>query len=210
MLCSRCGGKLKSYLEREVCPHCSGQQHSNDPPAWAVIARLSNLAEAGYFADWLEGEGIPARVHHRHNFSALEDNWNTTFELHVHAAEAERALTILREALSEEADDDTFSVDPDPRRRTNAFLMGSPLIWIILAGGLAYVLGRSGWAPAQREMQSALWHVVAESPPLWSEPRAGQPRRCLRYDAPSGVVVLDLDFDGDGQWDQQQRFIPAP
>ena len=210
MLCSRCGGKLKSSYEREVCPHCGGERPPGDSLSWVLIARLSNLAEAGFFADWLEGDGIPARVHHRHGFSAIEDAWDTTYELHVSAGDAERALAILREALSEESEEAAMTAEPGPGRRGNTFLRGSPLIWMILAGGIAYVLGRSGWVPAQREVQSALWHVVAESPPLWSEPRAGQPRRCLRYDAPSGVVILDLDVDGDGRWDRQQRFVPAP
>lgn len=211
MVCSRCGEKLLSEFDQGHCPHCGASGPTKPIEHWSSIAQLSNLAEAGFFADWLEGEGITTRVHHRNSFSAVHDTWNTTFELHVPESQAQQAVAILREALQEEAEDErSLATAVSDDRRIHSFLAGSPLIWIILAGGIGYVLGRSGWAPAQREMQSALWQVVAESPPFWSEPRRGQPHRCLRYDPATGEVVLDLDLDQDGNWDFHQRFVPSP
>lgn len=211
ILCARCGGVLTSSFDRDRCPQCGAANPTVQSDCWSSVAQLSNLAEAGFFADWLEGEGISARVHHHDSFSALHDTWNTTYELHVPASQAQQAVALLRDILREENDDEeALPSNVTDGLRLSSFLVGSPVIWIILAGGLAYVLGRSGWAPVHREMRSGLWQVVAESPPLWSEPRDGQPRRCLRYDKTTGEIILDVDLDRDGQWDFQQRFVPVP
>lgn len=208
MLCCRCGVKLEGRAQGQLCRKCELSGCEREASSWAAIARLSNLAEAGYFADWLEGEGITARVFHRHSFTAVDDVWNTTYELHVPSADAERAVVILRETLTEDADDEEAAGgERNFERRSSGLRAGSPLLWILVAGSLAYVLGRTGGAPhVQRESQTRLWQVVAESPPLFSEPRAGQPRRCLRYDPQAREIVLLVDLDVDGQWDLQRRF----
>jgi hypothetical protein len=165
--------------------------------SWTVVARMGNLAEVGYFADILEAQDIATRVHHRHEFSALDGIWETFYELQVPGELAESAVGTLRQELTHEDDGghDDFLASQATRPP-----MFRPLLWAAVAGGIAYWAGRSGvgMLPLPPDPPDTLWHVVSESAPFWSEPRDGEPRRCLRFDEQTSSMVVEEHFDADG------------
>jgi hypothetical protein len=201
--CTHCQTILTTHdLQAASCPHCG--KALPEKVDWQCVARMGNLAEVGYFADVLEAQSIPTRVHHRHEFSALDGSWETFYELHVPPAAADAAVQTLRQEVVIEDNSSADDAAP-PADASERSPMLRPLFWAALAGGIAYWAGRTGAGPASPEPPGTLWNVVAESPPFWSEPRAGMPRRCLRYDAQSHTVIVEEDTNGDGRADRHLR-----
>ena len=215
------------------CPHCRNDHSSNTYPdarcphcnwtpaedrAWVAVARMTSLAEAGFFADALDAHGYPSRIFHRQDFNALDGYWESYYELAAQRDDSAAAIDVLRQELAAMGTD-ASEEGPERIARRYPAMHGSPrlmhvftpLICAALAGGLAYWVGRSGLRFTDRfEPSATLWHVVAESPPFWSEPRRGYPRRCLRFDVVSQSVLLDEDYDGDGIVDHQRQFRAVP
>src|SRR5262245_4499336 len=203
--CPHCGNDHISKLDADSrCPRCNWTP--SEDRTWVAVARMASLAEAGFFADALEAHGISSRVFHRQDFNALDGYWESYYELAAQRAESARAVALLRDelaALGGELNEDEHEHLP-ARFSYSASRMvhvWTPLICAALAGGIFYWVGRSGMGrfPDTREPVTSLWHVVAESPPFWSEPQRGLPRRCLRFDAVSQSVYLEEDIDGDGR-----------
>jgi len=232
MQCSHCGRQITLEFRNAPCPDCGLQPTAEKPPAWKSIAQLNNLAEAGFYADFLEGEGFSTRVNHRHDYSALDATWDTSFELQVSADEVTRAFATLQKGIEQHEDgrdsDESWGESGassqrraawagqgsvvqdefDGRRRSST--LSPPLVWVLVAGGLAYTLGRSGVGPAHHSEQDVVWQAIRHSSPFISEPAEGNPRRCLRYDPAQREFVLEEDQNGDGVWDLQWRFSPTP
>ncbi len=258
--CTRCGRRFplplsNSSQKENVCPECEVTSKSGHTTRWKPIARLSNLAEAGFYADFLEGEGYAARVHHRNDYSALDSTWQSSFELQVAEDQVKQAFAALQEGieLHEDGDDrgehlaqNNYSrsgggpgdseyspymltaQDISPSRtaggaafhpergdrgldsRTRSGTFTPSLAWVLVAGGLAYTLGRSGIGPGFQPEPDVVWQTIRNSSPFISEPAEGSPRRCLRYDRTRREFVLEEDRNGDGVWDRQWRFVPQP
>jgi hypothetical protein len=51
----------------------------NDEAAWVIVARVANLAEAGFLVDELSGEGVSARIYQSEDFNALTDRWSVSY-----------------------------------------------------------------------------------------------------------------------------------
>jgi hypothetical protein len=230
MHCSRCGRLLTLENRYAPCPGCGYEAATVPTTPWKSIARLSNLAEAGFYADYLEGEGFAARVHHRQDYSALDSTWATSFELQVVADQVTSALAAMRQGLELHEDGDPsdgpsmgdWQREPrghrEPRHaevteekqiRSRSSSL-PPLVWVLVAGGLAYTLGRSGIGPSGHREQDVILHAIRHSSPFISEPAEGSPRRCLRYDQLRREFVLEEDQNGDGVWDFQWRFATQP
>jgi hypothetical protein len=230
MQCSRCGRQLTLDDRHAPCPGCGQTVSSESVAPWKSIARLSNLAEAGFYADYLEGEGFAARVHHRHDYSALDSTWMTSFELQVPADQTKLAHAALQQGLELHEDDGLAGAEAaeweaeSPHRlrresrggggdevetRARSTVLPS-LVWVLVAGGLAYTLGRSGFGASGPAAQEVILEVIRHSSPFISEPAEGNPRRCLRYDPHRREFVLEEDRNGDGVWDRQWRFAPQP
>jgi len=216
--CPHCGNDHSSRLEADArCPKCNWTP--SEDRTWVAVARMVSLAEAGYFADALEAHGLAARVFHRQDFNALEGYWESYYELAAQRAESATAVALLREELAALGSNDFSDSEEDlgPRFTYSASAsrmarVWTPLICAALASGFAYWVGRSGMGRLTdtREPVTSLWHVVAESPPFWSEPQRGIPRRCLRFDAASQSVYLEEDVNGDGLVDHQRQFRAVP
>jgi hypothetical protein len=258
--CTRCGRRFSwsqpdSSREEAICSQCGAAPTTSHPTQWKPIARLSNLAEAGFYADFLEGEGYVARVHHRNDYSALDSTWESSFELQVAEDQVKQAFAALQEGIELHEDGEELGdhlpqneyshrgADPgdseyspyaraavefesgrdadrgafrqgrgdrdlDSRTRSGAFTPS--LAWVLVAGGLAYTLGRSGFGPGLQAEPDVLWQTIRHSSPFISEPAEGSPRRCLRYDRARREFVLEEDRNGDGVWDRQWRFVPQP
>lgn len=177
---------------------------------WTSIARLASLAEVGYFADLLDGREISTNVRQHNQFSAVDGGWQTTYYLQVPqilSAEATEALQRELEEMANHKDyNDTEEADKQP---TPAIASWRPVVLVLVVGGIAYCAGRGGLQrpPAPPKSTDSLWQVFTEAPSPW-EYSAGldEPRRRLRYDDQTNRILLEEDFDHDGQFDSQRWF----
>ena len=73
-----------------------------DSRRWIDVARVANLAEAGFIVDELIGLGFQARVHQVDEFSAATDRWSAQYLIRAPEEYAPAAAEHLRQYLSEE------------------------------------------------------------------------------------------------------------
>ena len=203
-----------------VCPECQRELPAApaDDPAWAPVARLTNLAEVGFFADIVEGGGIGTNVLQHNEFSALDGRWETVFVLRVPRDEARHAAQLLRDEASDRRESaanrnafDTLGADTGRPASGGPFWTRAMLmVFVLIVGGIAYfaVRGttfiRSGTGSAEalmRALSDSDQPLTLETPP----DGAGAARR-LRYLPESRTILLEYARDGDGRWDRQQPF----
>jgi hypothetical protein len=184
------------------------RQESTD--SWIDVARVSNLAEAGFLTDELVGMGIDARIYQLEQFSAVSDGWGTVWLIRVPRESGQRAAARIREHLAEEA------AEPEPigfRFSADAAQM-DPLFWrpvalVVIAGVASFLLGQrfSDEHVERRPPRGSLSSAVgAIGRPLVTEPAAGRPRHRLSLDRRREVWYFDTDRDGDGRYESRQLF----
>lgn len=204
------------------CPHCRMAfppiHRPQDPcPACGLlpaaeqefqpIARLTSLAEVGYLADVLEAESIETAIVHHSEFDAVSGTWTTFYLLKTPAAATETAIEIVRAELEgrEEVDWPEEEPSSSPGAGRSSW---TPLMLVLVAGGIAYCAGRTG---AERPLPTAtppLWQALRESElPLESSSPGGQVRRRLRFD-PAGDALLLEEFDPRGRLERTRAFSP--
>jgi hypothetical protein len=179
------------------------------------VARVKNLAEAGFLTDELVGIGIDARIHQLEEFSAISDRWASRYLIRVPTGMAHEAAARIRQYLAEE------DSDGEPEDSTFCFSThdqsSDPLLWrpvaiVILAGVASFVLGqrfseqkeqKAERRPPRNSLAAA---VEAIDRPLVTEPVPGRPRYRLIFDRRSEAWSLDVDREGDGVYDSRQAF----
>src|SRR4051794_24641159 len=87
---------------RRTCPNCGGAIKVPEPAPWADVARVSNLAEAGFLTDELVGIGFEARIHQLDDFNALSDRWTSLYLIRVPAEQAEEAAAQIQQYLDDD------------------------------------------------------------------------------------------------------------
>ena len=217
-VCPECAGSIDLVrLEsiRPTCPHCGTELRRESDQSWIDVARVSNLAEAGFLTDELVGMGIEAQIYQLEEFSALTDRWATIWLIRVPLDCAQEAAARIRQHLAEEAAEpessaigfrfsaDTTQMDP---------LFWRPVALVVLAGVASFLLGqRFSDQPVEgRPLRGSLSSAVgAIGRPLVTEPEAGRPRHRLSLDRRREVWYLDTDRDGDGRYESRQRFQAA-
>jgi hypothetical protein len=186
-----------------------------DEDKWTNVARVANLAEAGFLADELVGLGIEAQIHQTQDFSALTDRWSTTYLIRVRPESARDAAARIREYLAQDAadlDDESASFRLMSGDHPIEQFLWRPVALVILAGVSSFVLGQrfSGpqdanaeRRPERNELASAM---AAIDRPFITESAGGQPSHRLRFDRRLQSWLLDTDRDGDGRYDSRQAF----
>ena len=215
VVCSQCSFSLSKAREsgsRRTCPNCGSEMKEEVATPWTAVARVSNLAEAGFLADELVGQGIDARIHQLDDFNALHDRWTSVYLLQVPPAEAERAATEIQRYR----DDDIRRHQPDapPEPATFSSQLMDPLFWrplalVMLTGIASFTLGQrlSGQRVDHRAAPDSLAAAVNQiRRPFVTEPVAGKPRYRLSSDSRQQAWSLDTDRDNDGQFDSRQQF----
>lgn len=209
--CPQCGRtiEVEPLASDIVCASCrQAAAAGEDETAWTSLARVTSLAEVGYFEDVLAREKIETRVHERDDFDAIGGLWHQTYVVQVAAADADEARRIMQDELNATAND---PVDGDEGPSTF-----QRAVWFVLvASGLAYFGGRAVWRddrhaapqpPAARQHPS-LWNALTESDQPWESPaRNGEPARRLQYDSQRHVLTLDEDTNQDGTLDRRRVF----
>ncbi len=110
---------------------------------WVDVARVANLAEAGFIADELTGLGFQTRVQPFNEFSAANDRWSDHYLIRVPEPSALAAAELVREHLSPDS----------PNNRTllttlrnsvadeNAHTAWKPIASIVLVSVTSFMLG---------------------------------------------------------------------
>jgi hypothetical protein len=201
-----------------LCPRCGAEQTTDDASRqWVSIARLTNLAEVGYFADVLESEGFTTRVRQHNEFSALDGSWRTLFIVQVPPDQGTEAAEHLRQTLEQTADE-------TPRPDAKGFFPGSlsageegspastslwkPVVVVLIASGLFYGARHfDRQVPEKPRPGPSLWDVLTESDQVFTSNEAfGRANYRLVTDRRSRTVWLQEDTDGDGQMDRIRCF----
>jgi hypothetical protein len=197
----------------EACPHCGAPLVRDESARWINVARVTNLAEAGFLVDELAGEGVDARVYQSEDFSALTDRWLVSYLIQSPPEAAQAAASHIRRHLAEMESyqepaasggwlDERPAFDPHVWR---------PVALVILAGMASFVLGQRFVAdrnpkPPGNSLSGA---ISAIGRPLVTEPAAGLPRHRLYYHWREQAWYLDTDADADGRYESRQRFHAA-
>lgn len=213
--CARSIHDLRIADPRDICPYCRESILAADEDAWGDVARVANLAEAGFLADELVGHGIDARIHQLPEFNALSDRWSSLYLIRVPATAAQSAAAHIRQYLAED------SSDAETESNYFHFSSGSqpldPLLWrplalVILAGVSSFVLGqRFSDRPApnaeRRAPRNSLTSAMESiDRPFIIEPTPGKAGHRLEFDRGRQSWMLDTDRDGDGHYDSTQAF----
>ena len=197
----------------EACPHCGTPLVRDEQARWINVARVTNLAEAGFLVDELSGEGIDARIYQSEDFSALTDRWLVSYLIQSPPADAQAAAARIRRHLAEmESFQEPAASDAWPGERP-AF---DPLVWrpvalVILAGMASFALGQRFAAdrdpkPPRNSLSGA---ISAIGRPLVTEPAVGMARHRLYYHWREQAWYLDTDANADGRYEARQRFHAA-
>jgi hypothetical protein len=93
-------------LGGENCPHCGSRLVREElvraePSRWINVARVTNLAEAGFLVDELTGDGIDARIFQSDDFNALTDRWLVSYLIQSPPECAQSAAAHIRTHLAE-------------------------------------------------------------------------------------------------------------
>lgn len=215
--CPDCGRPIRlldGQRSGRLCPECGTRLAGEEEGRWVNVARVTNLAEAGFLADELAGEEIEVRIFQSEEFSALSDRWSVHFLIQAPPRDAAAAAAQIRGYLAEmesrydasgelAADEDWPAFDP-------AFWR--PVALMVLAGVASFALGQKlaeRRDPPRAPRNSLARAVSSIGRPLVTEPAAGLPRHRLYYHRWNKAWYLDTDTDGDGRFESHQRFQTA-
>lgn len=211
-VCPHCAQAIVRNPRDGLESHCSacGASLPGDTSTELVnVARVANLAEAGFLCDQLAGYGLDARIHELEQFRALDHRWESVYLIRVPAADAAQAAAHIRQYLAEDAAEGPSSdaacgdaVDVDDT------LYWRPVALVVLAGVASFVLGQqfSEHRFERRVAKESLAHAVwAIGRPFATESVPGQPRYRLSVDQ-QRRWVLDVDRDGDGVYERRKRY----
>ncbi len=175
------------------------------------VARVTSLAEAGFLADELAGDGLEVRIYRADEFSALSDRWTASYFIQAISRDAQAAAAHIRRHLAEvdagplATDERSWSDDRSPA----VLVFWRPVAMVVLAGVASFIVGqkfaaqRDAIQPPRDTLSGA---VDAIGRPFTTEPVPGLPRHRLFYDGRRQAWYLDTDANGDGRYESRQRF----
>lgn len=219
--CPTCNAYLTPLqLADNDCPDCrgraaaSGPQHRDD---WRSAAKVVNLAEAGYLASRLEGEGIAARLVQSDSFSAVDGTWSSYYVLQVPSDALPASTELIRleseQLRGEEPDFDQFGepIEHEPVH----LVFWRPVALMAVAGLATLWLGQHVPDPRPRVAPHRSAAAMAAAVEALGEPMVvvdatGRTTHRLRYRSDSRSWLLESDTNHDGRFDRRQRFVLEP
>ncbi|HEX4413237.1 MAG TPA: hypothetical protein VH107_06385 [Lacipirellulaceae bacterium] len=184
-----------------------------EPACWVDVARVANLAEAGFIVDELVGIGLPARVHQLDGFSAATDRWSAQYLIRVPEGFVSAAATQVEQYLAEEPDGKRTllqklreQAQDLPRDQSTSW---RPVLVVVLVGVTSFLLGhQTSEQVGQRPVRSnQLGNAIsAVGRPFIAEPAANQPGYRLSFDGEQHLWTLGVDRDHDGVYESSRHF----
>jgi hypothetical protein len=214
--CPHCAYSIETPYEQSLnaCPNCLTNLPANLNSAWVDVARVTNLAEAGFLSDELIGLDIDARIHQADDFSELLGGWKTYYLIRVPSELAQSAADRIRVHVGESAAEAdaarTFGFTSEEGAVDSAYWR--PMAVIVLAGVASFVLGRqSAITQADRlpPPDSLAAAVGAIGRPFVTEAPAGSPRHRIHFDRRRQTWNLEADVNGDGIFETHRQFQSA-
>jgi hypothetical protein len=190
----------------QLCPACSRPLDSPSggvpPRGWVSLALLRHLAEAGYFADRLRGEGFRADVFEHDEYDPRLERAVRRYILRVDAEQAAAAADQFAEELR--ATTDAEDEPRDGRAPRLPAWAGYAVLGVVLVAGLASTWKR---VPEPSPAAGELWRTLERlGTSFQSESRPGQARYRLLFRGAEQRADLECDWNGDGQADSVERF----
>ncbi len=202
LLCEHCSFTISASHDAH-CPRC-GQPtlRQSQAKGWVAIARVNNLAEVGYLADMLEGEGISSQVVQHNDFCAVSGTWTSFFVLRVAAENRVPAVQRLQDELGQLGEDSAWGDGDYASQRGRSLYNWRSVMLVLMAGGIAYYAGRGGLQPPRRPspLRQSLWEALCESEQtFFTQPQPAATPQRLRFERKSRTIVLEDGPDGDGR-----------
>ena len=213
IVCPNCATSYDAHQSlgaRLTCPNCGGAIEQQGSVPWTNVARVANLAEAGYLTDELIGLGIEARVHQLDDFNALNDRWTSLYLIQVPSEYAEEAAAQIQRHRDDDVrnqDDQSYPVPLSSQIMDPQFWR--PVALIVLTGIASFVIGQrlssqNGGRPLASNSLPSIANQVGRA--FVTEPAAGKPSYRLSFDSRQQAWSLDTDLDNDGHYDARQKF----
>ena len=191
--CSGCGMKLQGVQD------------------WVPIARMANLAEAGYMADYLSQQEIATDIAQENNFNAAAGAWLSSFIVRVSQADAESTRRLL--TTGEYGEEDQLADDWQRMAGSGAGVFPWAtikwLLFVLLAVGLAYLaIDRQRQQPGQGQEGEAdsFEEFMNQQPGPWVHHDHHGVRSELYFNSEQKSMMLEQDRDGDGVSDYYRTF----
>lgn len=215
--CPKCARVLDDtrFANLGTCPACGAEVTGYGDQEWCAVARVTNLAEAGFLADELAGIGIDAKVHQSDEFSAVADRWRAAYVICVPAKASGDAAARIREHMHDSAGRYQESPLESNSAGATSFLESGgwrPVALVLLAGVTSFVMGQrfSEMRDRQhddRQTQTALNAAMAQiDQPFVTDRGMGEPVHRIYYDSRNKIWFLDTDREGDGRYDARTAF----
>ena len=202
-------------LIERYCPRCAAEQLSESRDGgWVSVARVANLAEAGYLVNRLADDEVAAQLVESESFSVLSGTWSNSYTIQVDAESADAARKLLQteaELLAHEEPE--FDADGEPLQAEPVHLViWRPVALMAVAGFATLWLGQRAADPRPRAVPNrnaaALGLAIeAVGKPFVVTGDEGQLQYRLQYRAANRTWCLDSDTDGDGKLDRRQQFV---
>ena len=197
----------------EVCTRCgadlSDLQKALD---WIPIARISNLAEAGYLVDLLTDCNIASDITEENEFNAAAGAWYSLFVLRVAEEDADPARSAL--ARGEYGEEESALEEQWQQVGTGGLVNSSTqfLKWallLIVIAGLATMIVNDNQQPVQpgQPADAESFHeFLAQHPGPWMFESESGVQSQLYFNAFQNYLIIKQDRDGDGTLEYQRTF----
>jgi len=206
---------LGSSEPEGACPQC-GETAEVDS-GYRDIARIVNLAEAGYLVSRLADEQIDAELAMHQSFDAVTGAWSPTYVLQVPAGDYPNAKALISDEASEANYEDSQygGRDTDDPDEPLHLVFWRPVALMAVAGlATLWVSGRvvehRQRAAPQRGDQALGVAVDAIGQPFTVQTDTGRVVHRLRYAKANQTWLLESDTNGDGKMDRLNRFATQP
>ncbi len=208
------------------CPECNLVLPEKDPvPAfcsgcgvklpgvqdWVPVARMANLAEAGYMADYLAQEEIATDIAQENDFNAAAGAWLSSYIVRVSRDDEKSSRRLL--TTGEYGEGDQL---PDDWQRTTGNSPGSfswsamkRICFVCVVVGLVYLaLDIQPQQPGQGQEGEVISfeQFMSQQPGPWIHHDPAGVRSELFFNPEQNCMMLEQDRDGDGVTDYYQTF----
>ena len=197
----------------QVCPGCGADLSEAEKFLdWVPIARVSNLAEAGFLVDLLIDREIESDVTEENEFNAAAGAWYSSFVLRVAQENADPARSFL---TAGENGEEEGVLDEQWQQVSTGGLVNSStqfLKWALLLlviAGVATVILNDDQKPAQPRQPAAaqsFYEFLAQQPGPWIFENESGVRSQLYFNAFQNRLTIKQDLDGDGTLEYQRTF----